>query len=290
MEAFDLAILSCSVAELKRLARRYGKRITECRAKRDYVALLVAALTADQKNQALRNSLLAGRLSISLFQFRDDDIAFQPYENFQVANETPQIVRVGEEGDILENLVHIVWAVADGEACFTDVHLQLRSGRKAAVVDSFYDPRSRVLQVRTGSALAKKIGSEWARLADVDFENAIRRLGITTLPDLMDFAQVLGAVIDKCKGEKLEGAGFREVSGKRDSRFCDDLVGTGDFEAFTRETEPIEYDLIFEWGEERAKLGVGLKTCSLVFRNGIGEGVIRYVYEKLEQFLLERAR
>lgn len=281
--AFDLAIQRLSKAQIRKLAAIYHKSVKAGDTKDRQIAVLRAKLSPEQKQDALRKYLLAGRISITLFRFLDQNIRLNPEPDFVEAASVPSIVLVGRRGELFPGLCHIIWTVLAGENTYVDPRLDLQVDDEAIVIDSFYERKFGLLQVRAGSVVARKVGGRWATLAGQDPDRDIDRVGIDNVDDAHRFARLLGAGVVKCKGRRLESKGFDVVTGKKLANI-NDLRGTDDYENFLKETDTTDVDLEFDYDGRPVVLGIGFGTRSIVFRTIVAEATIRFVYDKLKQF------
>lgn len=284
MDAFDLAIRQLSTSQLRRIAVQNKKNISQCVTRDDYANLLTATMSKQQRLTALKESILAGRTSMALFKMdAKKNVAF--HKDFKgLASPVPAIVTVGKVGEIVKGLQHVQWTMTDGQATFLDQHLELRVEPEAIVVDTFFDPDSRLLQIRGNHTVSRKIAREWARLHNVVFETHVRAQGLADLDDVHNFCDSLDGCVRKCTGDRLESKGFLRVSGMR-APGVPDLRGTDDYDSFVKMVDMVESQIEFEHDGAAVVIGIGLQSRSIVFVTGVSEAVIDFVYDKLKSFL-----
>lgn len=282
VDAFDLAIRQVSTARLRRLAVRYQKNVNG-HGRENYIAAL-ATLTEQQRFEAMREEILAGRGSMVVYSFENDPPA--PFEvNFvDTVGDRPLIVTSGEVGEIIPEMQHVQWTMTNGHTTYLDEHLQLRVEPEAIVVDTFYDQAAQALQIRSSYSLSRRIAREWARLNNRDFETNVIAQGLTSLDQVHDFCDAISGRIRKCTGDRLESQGFSRVSGMRAPGF-EDLRGTPDYEQFVEAVSMVESQIEFDFEEETAVIGIGLQTRSVVFITAVDEAIIGFVYGRLKTFL-----
>jgi hypothetical protein len=283
MQAFDVAAKRLSVAQMKRIAKRYGKKFDHCGAREDYINLLVETLSSDQKVKELRQTILARRGSLVHYRMIQPIDDFRPEVNFVKATDRPTIVSVGRAGEIHDGQLLIQWAVRIGMLYYIDVDLELATVGEAAVIDSFYEPAAKVLQIRAPAQLAKRIGVEWAKLSGLDVAKGMAAFGLSDQEQVHEFADVIGGTFERCGGEKVEGRGFLRVTGHKHPALHD-LRGTADFLEFLSQTIPKDFDIAFIHDGCRYKMGIGLETRSIFFKTNVSEDAIQFVYDHLKKF------
>jgi hypothetical protein len=283
LDAFDLAIRQLPVSRLRFLAVRFRKNFSHCVTRDDYVNLF-SSLSKPKRLEALKKYILAGRTSMALFSNKGDkEVEFKV--NFSGrASEAPTIVTVGKKDEIIRGLQHVQWTMTDGQASYLDTRLELQVEPEAIVVDTFYDAKSKILQIRGGHTESRKIGRQWAAIQKVDFETMIKPQGITTLEGVHNFCDAIDGHVRKGTGDQRESKGFRRVSGMRDSDVAD-LRGTDDYEEFVERVDMVESQIDFEHNGVPVLIGVGLQSMTIVFKTNASEDVIDHTYKKLKKFL-----
>jgi hypothetical protein len=283
LDPFKLALQRLSVAQLKKLIVKYQKRAGDSVTKDDYVRVLSSTMTEVDRLDAMRSFILAGKGSMSLIQFSDEEVAYGAEVNFDKAGSIPKIVHIGRKSQIHEGQRHIQWAVVVGQNTFIDTELRLNVDAEADVIDSFYDDDARILQIRSNSAVADKIADAWAAMHDIDPATRLKSLGLKDLEEFHEFVDFIDGSVVKAKGTKIESKGFDKVSGELHP-LQDDLRGTDDYEAFCREVTVSDTYLRFKFNGEAVKLGFGFAGRTTVFATLVNEAVYSHVYGKLKEF------
>ncbi|MEM6259148.1 MAG: hypothetical protein AAGI37_12610 [Planctomycetota bacterium] len=289
--AFNLAIQRRSRKDLTSLMDLCGIPHGPELTRAELVRRLKQHAPDNRRKLALQNTLLAGQTSLSIYQFvelerldvADNQDLILPGRNFDVATGVPKIAEIGNVGDIVPNLQVIVWAIRIPEEHYIDLELKLKSEGQAAIIHSFYEPQSRTLQVRADARISGKIAVQWAELCGVPFVEHVQKLAITNRDDLHAFADQIDARIVKSTGEKRINTGFLRVSGELHPD-GDDLLNTADYNEHVRITDPVDAVIEVRVGVARYRIGVGMKSESLVFRSKAPESLIQDIYEQLYAF------
>lgn len=287
--AFELALLRLSVAQLKALCVKYRKRVPASGERQSFITALDNTMSEPEKLDAMRTFILAGKGSMSMVKFVERT-EFAAEVNFvDHATLVPKIVHIGEPGKIFDGLTHLVWAVAAGNNSFIDRHLELNVDPEAEVIDSFFDHRAQVLQVRSGTSQVKRIQQQWAEMHDVDEEKGLLRIGLRDRDDFHAFVHQIGATVTRTKGRKLEGKGFEKISGELKPGYPT-LIGTEDYDEFNKTAHTTDSDLQYQLGDDMVKLSFGFEARSVVFRTLANEAAYQDVYAKLTHFEKARAK
>jgi hypothetical protein len=283
--AFELAVQQLPLSLLRKLCLLNQLNTSHCTTRDDFVDTL-RSLNQKKRIEALKEFVLAGRLSMSIFQWDAANKTPKFKADFNgTATDTPSIVTVGKSGEINKDQIHVQWAVSAGQSAFLDPKLTLRVEPEAIVIDTFYDEASAVLQVRSNAALATRIARRWAEMNTVVYDTQVVRRGLSTVDEAEGFCDRLKGSVYKGTGDKLRGQGFRRVSGQRDQG-VNDLRGTPDYKAFRDEVTMMETQIEFDHpSKHRNHLGIGLDSLSLVFVTAVDEEIIMYVYTALKKFL-----
>jgi hypothetical protein len=283
LDPFKLALQRLSVAQLKKLIVKYQKRAGDSVTKDDYVRVLSSTMNDADRLDAMRSFILAGKGSMSLIQFADEEVAYGAEVNFDKAGSIPKIVHIGRKNQIHEGQRHIQWAVVVGQNTFIDTELKLNVDAEADVIDSFYDDDARILQIRSNSAVAGKIVDAWAAMHEIDPVKMLKPLGIKDLAEFHEFVDFIDGSVVKAKGTKIESRGFDKVSGELHP-LQSDLRGTEDYTEFCSEVAVTDTYLRFGLGGEVVKLGFGFASRTTVFATLVNEAVYSHVYGKLKEF------
>jgi len=281
---FQLALSRLSLTGLKRLANRHGRSIDSIATKSDAIQSVCSRFGPKDKHKAMKERLLAGRTSVSIFEFQNG-INPSVKVNFNGATSSPSICYLGKKDDLHRGLIHIAWAILAGHANYIDSELDFKSDDEAVIIHSFYEPSKHALQVRANSNLAKKVKKEWARMNDQDPRTGLRDFGLSSINQVEQFAKKIGASLIKCQGEKFEGHGFKEVSGKKDPAI-DDLADTRDYENFKETAFAKGVDIeIKEPPNAGLRVSFGLQSRTVVFKTTATEVSIRFVLRELRRYL-----
>lgn len=283
LDPFKLALQRLSVAQLKKLIVRYEKRAGDSTTKDDYVKVLSSTMSDADRLDAMRSFILAGKGSMSLIRFADEEVAYGAEVNFDRAGSIPKIVHIGRKGQIHEGQRHIQWAVVVGQNTFIDTQLKLNVNAEADVIDSFYDDDARILQIRSNSAVANKIADAWAAMHDIDPATQLKPLGLKDLAEFHEFVDFIDGSVVKAKGTKIESRGFDKVSGELHP-LQTDLRGTEDYTEFCSEVAVTDTYLRFSFRGEVVKLGFGFAGHTTVFATLVNEAVYSHVYSTLKEF------
>ncbi len=157
IDSFKLALQRLSIAQLKKLVAMYRKQMPRSPTKDNLVRVLSTTMSTDQKLDAMRRFVLAGIGSMAMAQFTDEDQVPSVQPDFDTASRVPKIVSVGKPDELFDGLTHIVWALIVGKNDFIDTGLHLQEAEEADVIDTFYDTKSRILQIRATIQLPRRL-------------------------------------------------------------------------------------------------------------------------------------
>jgi hypothetical protein len=281
--AFENALKQLSYSRLRRYAVDLKKDIEQLKTKQDFVSLLTSTTTKGQKLDALRSFLLAGRGSLALYQ-----LAHKPKVSklppFERASRTPSVVLAGRKGAIIDGQNHLSWAVLDEGNTYLDADLQLQVEPVARIIESFYDPEVKTLQVRADAHLSRRIAMQFAEFVALDPRKDVSLVGLDDLDQLHKFTKKLNGKIVKCHGKKKVSKGFLKVWGEKHPNHAD-LLGTTDYNDFTKETDPLGRDVSFDYDNMNMRIHVALTTKSISFVTAATEPAIQFVYQTLKEHL-----
>lgn len=286
-DAFDLALSQMSVNQLKKLAAIYKKGTQYCETREDYVGRLRTVMSGDEKLEAMRLFVLAGKTSLTLYtlDYEPDVEKYEFTPTFKgVAAREPDIVTVGKVGEVHPGQQLVQWAIVTGLTNYLDIHLNLKVEARSVVVDSFYEPHSSLLQIRANSMIAKRIAMAWAKQANVNFSAAARIRGIETEQDADAFATQMGGSIRKCGGNKRESRGVLRMTATRHPN-VQDLRGTEDYAQFSHDVDLVDWVIEFTHQKKLCAVGINITTGSFSFMSVTPESAIQHVYEQLKKFL-----
>lgn len=283
---FELAIQRLSLQQLKKLAALFHKTKPADATREAFLNLLMSTMDRQEQLRAMREFVLAGQGSMTIVKLDDSADAGSGIEvGFNRATSNPQIVFMGEEGELFPGYQHIQWAMVTGSVTYLNTNLVYTQDTQAAVIESLWDIERGLLQIRASADVARKVYSEWARMHETDRDH-VTRLGLRDIDQAHRFYARIGAVVDSTKGNRINSQGIQKASGTRNPEFLT-LVGTPDYTKFCDEHVITDTHVAFEFDGSLVKLGFGFETVSTWFVNLVDERVYQHVYTELLDFLEE---
>jgi hypothetical protein len=186
----------------------------------------------------------------------------------------------------MEDAIHIIWTMLTSDNTYIDARLSIRAQPVAVIVDTFYEPTTRILQIRANESIARKIIRQWSERTQEHevVPEEVATVGLANRAAFEHFKRQLDGRTVKCRGRLLESRGFDEVSGTKNED-VDDAEGTADYNQFVATTTPTLFDMRVPFGNEKIILSVGLKKQLFIIRNMVTNEAVQYVYSELKTFL-----
>ncbi|MGJ8635249.1 MAG: hypothetical protein ACSHX5_00185 [Phycisphaerales bacterium] len=283
MKEFDTSIKTLSKRQLKRLAKIYKISHEADAGTQSLCNALTNGLNANQKLEALKDSVLAGRGSVAMRQFTNDSLFVEPQASDTKITREPTIISVGEFGQIWPGQQHILWAALTSKNTYLDKNLKIRSDDEADIFHSFYEPETGILHIRANATIARRIERSWAEHCDIDLDEGLKPIGFDAPDRVHRFATQIEAVVKKCKGDLHESRGFLNISGTKHPD-TEDLIDSDDYKDFLDRADATDLDLECYIGDELVSFGLGLKSKSVAFRTYASESTVNYICSEIKQF------